>query len=161
MFEISWSELLILGVVTLLLVGPKDLPQFLRMIGRHLAVVRSHANEFRAVFDQAMKEAELDSLQKDIRDIRDGVKGSLDEATRSVDDAKAAMRVDLNTNKAVERGGPTAPSQTPTEAAEAAKSGEGAPSFEAEPTAVPDTTVRSDTVHPAKIEADNKTKSAG
>lgn len=114
MFEISWSELLILGLVTLLMVGPKDLPRFLNMLGKQLGVVRRHANEFRAVFDQAMREAELDELQKEVRDLRDGVKSSFDSATRSVDDAKAAMRVDLNTNRAVQPPAkPGLPSETP------------------------------------------------
>lgn len=102
MFEVSWSEILILGVVTLLLVGPKELPRFLSTLGRHLGVIRKHANEFKAVFEQAMREAEMDSIQKEMRDIGDGVKKSFDDATRSVDSAKAAMRVDLNANHVVQ-----------------------------------------------------------
>lgn len=102
MFEVSWSELLILGVVTLLLVGPKELPRFLSTLGRHLGVIRKHANEFKAVFEQAMREAEMDTIQKEMRDIGDGVKKTLDDATSSVDSAKAAMRVDLNANHAVQ-----------------------------------------------------------
>ena len=102
MFEISWSEILILGVVTLLLVGPKELPRFLSSLGRHLGVIRKHANEFKAVFEQAMREAEMDSIQKEMRDIGDGVKKSFEDATRSVDSAKAAMRVDLNSNTGVQ-----------------------------------------------------------
>ena len=47
MFEISWSELLILAVVTLLFVGPKDLPIFLRTIGRYAGAPRRQAAEFR------------------------------------------------------------------------------------------------------------------
>ncbi|AHB48583.1 preprotein translocase subunit TatA [Hyphomicrobium nitrativorans NL23] len=102
MFEVSWSEILILGVVTLLLVGPKELPRFLSSLGRHLGVIRKHANEFKAVFEQAMREAEMDSIKQEIRDIGDGVKKSFDDATRSVDSAKAAMRVDLNANTGVQ-----------------------------------------------------------
>lgn len=113
MFEVSWSELLILGIVTLLLVGPKELPRFLSTLGRQLGVIRKHANEFRAVFEQAMREAEMDSIQKEMRDIGDGVKKSFDDVTRSVDDTKAAMRVDLNSNRA---GKPLPPSESPAEA---------------------------------------------
>lgn len=121
MFDIGWSELLVLGVVTLVLVGPKELPGFLRMIGRYLGVIRRHANEFRAVFDQAMREAEMDTLKDEMRNIGDGVKKTLDDATRSVDDAKVAMRVDLNTNKAVQPPSPErAPSKTASEAHDAA-----------------------------------------
>ena len=60
MFEISWSELLILAIVTLVFVGPKELPVFLRTLGRYAGVVRRHANEFKSQFDAAMREAELD-----------------------------------------------------------------------------------------------------
>lgn len=129
MFDIGWSELLIVGTIALLLVGPNDLPRFLRLLGRQIGAVRRHANEFRSVFDQAMREAELDSLQSEVRKIGDDVKGSIDEATRSVDHAKAAMRVDLNTNRAVEPpGAETAPSETPEEAAARAEGAASPPS---------------------------------
>jgi sec-independent protein translocase protein TatB len=66
MFEISWSELLILGIVTLIFVGPKELPVFLRTIGRYAGVIKRHANEFRAQFDAAMREVELDQMRKEV-----------------------------------------------------------------------------------------------
>jgi sec-independent protein translocase protein TatB len=94
MFEISWSELLILGLVTLIFVGPKELPRFLGTLGRYAGVVRRHANEFRAVFEQAVREAEMDEIQKEVRAMSDGVKASLDDATRHVERAKAAATVE-------------------------------------------------------------------
>lgn len=127
MFDIGWSELLVLGVVTLVLVGPKELPGFLRMIGRYLGVIRRHANEFRAVFDQAMREAEMDSLKDEMRNIGDGVKKTFDDAARSVDDAKVAMRVDLNTNKAVQ---PPSPERAPSKAASETHEAASAPATE-------------------------------
>jgi sec-independent protein translocase protein TatB len=96
MFDVSWSELLILGLVTLIFVGPKELPRFLNTLGRYAGVVRRQANEFRAVFEQAMREAEMDQIQKDVRAVSDGVKASLDEATRSVESVKAAAKVDTD-----------------------------------------------------------------
>jgi len=96
MFDVSWSELLILGLVTLIFVGPKELPRFLNTLGRYAGVVRRQANEFRAVFEQAMREAEMDQIQKDVRAMSDGVKASLDEATRSVESVKAAAKVDTD-----------------------------------------------------------------
>ncbi|MGE0022986.1 MAG: twin-arginine translocase TatA/TatE family subunit [Hyphomicrobium sp.] len=100
MFEISWSELLILGLVTLIFVGPKELPRFFGTLGRYAGVVRRHANEFRAVFEQAMREAELDELQKEVRGVGDSVKASLDEATRSVDSATGAAQAELDAKAA-------------------------------------------------------------
>ncbi|HEX2843564.1 Sec-independent protein translocase protein TatB [Hyphomicrobium sp.] len=100
MFDVSWSELLILGIVTLIFVGPKELPRFLGQLGKYAGVVRRQANEFRAVFEQAMREAEMDQIQKEMRAMSDGVKSSLDEATRSIDTAKNAAKVDLDAGPA-------------------------------------------------------------
>ena len=94
MFDVSWSELLILGLVTLIFVGPKELPRFLNTLGRYLGVIRRQANEFRSVFEQAMREAEMDQIQKDVKAVSDGVKASLDEATRSVESVKAAVKAE-------------------------------------------------------------------
>jgi sec-independent protein translocase protein TatB len=100
MFDVSWSELLILGLVTLIFVGPKELPRFLGQLGRYAGVVRRHANEFRAVFEQAMREAEMEELKKEMRSVSDGVKASLDEVTRSVDDVKKSAVVNFDAKPA-------------------------------------------------------------
>ena len=102
MFDVSWSELLILGLVTLIFVGPKELPRFLNTLGRYLGVIRRQANEFRAVFDQAMREAEMEEIQKQVRAVGDGVKASLDTATRSVESATAAAGVEPDAKPALE-----------------------------------------------------------
>jgi sec-independent protein translocase protein TatB len=80
MFEISWSELLILAVVTLIFVGPKDLPKFLNTMGRYAGMVRRQASEFRAQFEEAMREAELDSLKKEVDKVRTDVEASVRDA---------------------------------------------------------------------------------
>lgn len=84
MFDIGWSELLILGIVTLIFVGPKDLPRFMATLGRYAGVVRRHAAEFRQQFDEAMREAELDRVNAEIKAMHDDVKGTFDDAKRSV-----------------------------------------------------------------------------
>ncbi len=94
MFEISWSELLILAVVTLLFVGPKELPVFLRTIGRYAGTVRRHASEFRAQFDQAMREAELDSMKKEMEGMQASVNAEVMSATKSFEEAGAAAKFD-------------------------------------------------------------------
>lgn len=109
MFDVSWSELLILGLVTLIFVGPKELPRFLNTLGRYLGVVRRQANEFRSVFEQAMREAEMDEIQKEIRAVSDGVKASLDDATRSVDSVKQAARVEPPSSLGASSGANKAP----------------------------------------------------
>lgn len=70
MLDIGWSELLVIAVVMIVVVGPKDLPKMLRAFGKATAKLRATASEFRTHFDDAMREAELDEVKKTI----DGVK---------------------------------------------------------------------------------------
>lgn len=96
MFDISWSELLILGIVTLIFVGPKELPVFLRTIGRYVGMVKRQAGEFREQFDSAMREAELDQLRKDMMNVKSDVESTVRDAGRSVEDEFDAMRSELD-----------------------------------------------------------------
>ncbi len=74
MFEIAWSKLMLIGVVALIVIGPKDLPAVLRTLGETIAKLRRMADEFRGQFNEAMREAELDGLKKDITDLGDTVR---------------------------------------------------------------------------------------
>ena len=93
MFDIGWSELLILAVVTLIVVGPKDLPVLMRTLGRYAGVLRRHADEFRGHFDAAMQEAEIDQMQADLESVTKGLDQSLDDAKSAVEET--AEDVDL------------------------------------------------------------------
>ncbi|WP_438721971.1 Sec-independent protein translocase protein TatB [Bartonella rochalimae] len=64
MFGIDGSEFLVILLIFIIVVGPKDLPKMLRVIARAIAYMRSTANEFRHHFDDAIKQAELDDLKK-------------------------------------------------------------------------------------------------
>lgn len=79
MFEISWSELLILGVVILLFVKPKDLPYFFNTLGRFFGDLKRQANEFRRQFEDAMREAEMENIRKELGEVRDQVSEAIDE----------------------------------------------------------------------------------
>jgi sec-independent protein translocase protein TatB len=68
MFDVGWSELLIIAVVLIVVVGPKDLPPMLRAFGKMTARARKVAGEFRAQFDEALREAELDDVRQTIAD---------------------------------------------------------------------------------------------
>ncbi|MEZ5924839.1 MAG: Sec-independent protein translocase protein TatB [Hyphomicrobiaceae bacterium] len=70
MFNLDWTELLIIAVIAVLVVGPKELPGMLRTIGQYVGKMRKVAGEFRNQFDQAMKEAELDGVQQAIKDTK-------------------------------------------------------------------------------------------
>src|SRR5271169_1243002 len=69
MFDFTSSKLLILAIVAVIVVGPKDLPVLLRTVGKYLAVVRRHTAEFRARFDEVLREAELQDLKLQIEGI--------------------------------------------------------------------------------------------
>ena len=68
MFDIGWQELLVIAIVLVVVVGPKDLPRMLRAFGKATARMRSMAGEFRAQFDEALREADLDDVRKTISD---------------------------------------------------------------------------------------------
>lgn len=71
MFDIGWSELVVIGVVALVVIGPKELPGVLRTIGQWMGKVRRMAAEFQGQFNEAMREAEMADLKKSFDDIKD------------------------------------------------------------------------------------------
>ena len=79
MFDISWSEFLLIGVVALVVIGPKELPTVMRTLGQWTRKVRSMASEFQNQFHEAMREAEMTDLKKQVddmaRDVKDSVTG--------------------------------------------------------------------------------------
>lgn len=86
MFDIGWSELLLVLVVALVVVGPKDLPRLMRMIGRWVGKARRMADQFRANFDELARETELDELRREIAALRthNPVTRIQDEINRSI-----------------------------------------------------------------------------
>jgi sec-independent protein translocase protein TatB len=66
MFDIGAGELLVIGVVALVVIGPKELPAVLRQAGKFTNKVRQMAGEFRSQFDEAMRESELHEAKKQI-----------------------------------------------------------------------------------------------
>lgn len=76
MFDIAWSELLLIGGVALIVIGPKELPGALRTVGQAIGKVRRMAAEFQGQFTDAMREAELHDLKKQVEDIGTSVQAS-------------------------------------------------------------------------------------
>ncbi len=69
MFEIGWGELLIIGVVALIAIGPKELPTVFRTLGQWTNKLRRMASEFQSQFQEAMREAEMADLKKQVDDM--------------------------------------------------------------------------------------------
>ena len=96
MFDITSSKLLILAIVALIVIGPKDLPILLRTVGKYLSIIRRQAAEFRGQFDEAMREAELDGLKKEFEDVSSEVRATMDEGGRAIDSQIYAARVNID-----------------------------------------------------------------
>ena len=77
MFDIGWGELVVIGVIALIVIGPKELPAVLRTVGRTMNKVRRMAGEFQGQFQEALREAELHDLKKHADDIASTVSGSV------------------------------------------------------------------------------------
>jgi sec-independent protein translocase protein TatB len=75
MFDIGWSELLLIAVVALVAIGPKELPGVLRMVGQWMGKARKMAAEFQGQFNEAMREAEMADLKKTFDDVKDAASG--------------------------------------------------------------------------------------
>jgi len=71
MFDIGWSELVVIGVVALIAIGPKELPTVLRTCGQWMGKIRRMASEFQGQFQEAMREAEMADIKKHVDDIAD------------------------------------------------------------------------------------------
>jgi sec-independent protein translocase protein TatB len=98
MFDIGGGELLVIGIVALVVIGPKELPGLLRTAGNAMNKVRRMAAEFRGQFDEAMREAELDQAKKaftDVNDMAQSVKPSfnpLDTIRNEIQSVKDDMK---------------------------------------------------------------------
>ncbi len=69
MFEIGWTELLLIAVVAIVVIGPKDLPRAMRIVGQWTGRIKRMARDFQGQFNEALKEAELDGIQKDLQSL--------------------------------------------------------------------------------------------
>ena len=70
MFDIGWSELLVIGVVAIIVVGPKDLPKLMRGIGHYAGKLRRAASDFQRQFEEAMRESEVEEVRKAIESVK-------------------------------------------------------------------------------------------
>jgi sec-independent protein translocase protein TatB len=69
MFDIGWSELLVIGVVALVVIGPKDLPRVLKTVGYWVRKARNVSREFQSSIEQMVREAELEDVKKEIEKV--------------------------------------------------------------------------------------------
>ena len=131
MFDISWTEFVLIGIVALIVIGPKELPGVLRTLGQYTRKVRGMAAEFQNQFQEAMREAEMGDLKKQVdemahyfknydplKDVRSDVEAMGKDIERSFDgspvmkaDAPAA-ELPAAPTPAIESAAPTTPVET-------------------------------------------------
>lgn len=143
MFDIGWSELVIIGAVALIAIGPKELPGVLRALGHWMGKVRRMASDFQDQFREAMREAEVADLKKQF----DDAQAAASNMTSGFDNPLETARREME--KAVEDRPLAAPDAPPP--ADAASSS-GFPVPEAPPSVVAETPTPEpaapDAVHP-------------
>ncbi|MCW0236427.1 MAG: Sec-independent protein translocase protein TatB [Ferrovibrio sp.] len=126
MFDIAWSELGVIAVVALVVIGPKDLPKVLRTIGQWTSKARSMAREFQSGIDDMVREADLDELRKAAKQVSDfsienEVKktfdpdGSLEkqftEHNQAIMDATSDLKGETTTTRIADPGPDAAPAE--------------------------------------------------
>src|SRR5882757_2724136 len=90
MFDIfAWQHIVLLLVIALVVVGPKDLPRLMHMAGKWAGKARAMASEFRKSFDEMARQAELDELRKEIEDLKKN--NPVSDLANSMADATAAI----------------------------------------------------------------------
>ena len=81
MFDIGWSELLVIGVVAIVVVGPKELPRLMRTFGHYTGKLRAMASDFQRQFEDAVRDSEIDEVRKAMQDFH----AQASDATAAVD----------------------------------------------------------------------------
>lgn len=140
MFDIGWSEILVIAVVLIVVVGPKDLPPMIRAFGKMTSNLRKMAGDFRNQFDEALREADMDDVRRTISDVQNlnptnslrdamnplrqlgqDIKSDLQKAT-TLDDTKSSTVAPSATPVTVPEPSMTLPDTPPVVVAEAAAS---------------------------------------
>ena len=110
MFDIGWSELVVIAVVALIAIGPKELPGVLRMVGQWMGKARKMAGEFQGQFQEAMREAEMADLKKSFDEVK--------EVASGFTGANLMTSLQRDVDKALDIEGVEKPAETPVAAIE-------------------------------------------
>lgn len=118
MFGIAWSELLLIGVVALVVVPPKDLPTMMRTVGRWVGQMRRMASDFQYQMSSALREAELDDLKKSVSDLTSmdpmaDIRQELESVSKPMSTMAGQIREDLTISPEIKSFPPGEPSNEP------------------------------------------------
>jgi sec-independent protein translocase protein TatB len=122
MFDLGWGKIIIIAVIALVVIGPKELPAVLRTVGQWMGKIRRMAAEFQGQFQEAMREAEMADLKKSIDSITEATRGigdPLGTVTKNIESAFADKPVTTTPDAFPAAGDPAAtPVTEPSVAAE-------------------------------------------
>jgi sec-independent protein translocase protein TatB len=119
MFDIGWSEFVLIAVVALIAIGPKELPGVLRTVGQWMGKARKMAAEFQSQFQEAMREAEMADLKKSFDEVKEAASGfgSGNIMTSLQKDVTDALKIDdIDKPAAAIEPPPAAATETPVPA---------------------------------------------
>ncbi len=94
MFDVSWGEMFLIGIVALVVIGPKELPGVLRAVGQGVSKLRRMASDFQYQFNQAIQESDLDKVKSTVENATssfDPVSYAREQIKSAVDDVKSAV----------------------------------------------------------------------
>jgi len=89
MFDIAWSELFVIMIVALVVVGPKDLPKLMRTAGQWAGRARAMADQFKRSFDDMARQAELDELRNEVNRLKNTPMTDIDYESFGITDLPA------------------------------------------------------------------------
>jgi sec-independent protein translocase protein TatB len=91
MFDITSWKLILLAVIALLVVGPKDLPVLLRTLGKYVGYIKRQAADFRAQFDEAVRDTEIEQIKKEMETLGRDLETQVRDASQAVETEVGAM----------------------------------------------------------------------
>jgi sec-independent protein translocase protein TatB len=92
MFDLGWSELLLVAVLAIIFIGPKDLPRLMRTLGQYTARMKAMAREFQQSFEELARESELEDLRREISELRNHATKPLEDIRKNIEtNVDAAM----------------------------------------------------------------------
>ena len=96
MFDLTSGKMLLLGIVALLVLGPKDFPVLLRTIGKYMGIIKRQADEFRDQFNEAIRESEFDQIKKDVEGLGQDLDTTMRDTQQSIAQDFDSIRTDID-----------------------------------------------------------------
>jgi len=148
LFDIGWPELMLIGIVALVVIGPKDLPRALRVAGFWVRKARTLSREFQGSIDQMIREAELEEVRQDLKkatefDLENEIRNTVDPKGELAESIKPPDLPDYfeepgASTPAITEETPALPAPAEAALPEAAPPAEGAPEPAAQPSSPPE-----------------------